>query len=239
MSRLTLQAGQQDRRGGAREGTRDEDQAVDRRRARRRRPREEPSARGRRQHVPHRHRHRQGVGVDRHGRRLAHLTQRAKDMPAFFGALAATGQGKFLPQTGAVLIKDAQGGARRRRRERRHRRRGRGDLHRRQSRRQGWFPADGSSIVPPPQPEGSMFEPAERLKSVKVSASAAMTRKVRELRAQGVKIVGLSSGDPTQVAGERHRGWRTRPRWPARPSTRRRTASCRSRRRCRRIEARQ
>ena len=41
-----------------------------------------------------------------------------------------------------------------------------------------------------------MFEPAERLKNVKVSASAAMTRKVRELRAQGVKIVGLSSGEP-------------------------------------------
>ena len=29
-----------------------------------------------------------------------------------------------------------------------------------------------------------------------MSASAAMTRKVRELRAQGVKIVGLSSGEP-------------------------------------------
>ncbi|TAJ90501.1 pyridoxal phosphate-dependent aminotransferase [Reyranella sp.] len=41
-----------------------------------------------------------------------------------------------------------------------------------------------------------MFEVAERLKNVKVSASAAMTRKVRELRAQGVKIVGLSSGEP-------------------------------------------
>lgn len=41
-----------------------------------------------------------------------------------------------------------------------------------------------------------MFEPADRLKSVKVSASSAMTRKVRELRAQGVKIVGLSSGEP-------------------------------------------
>ncbi len=37
------------------------------------------------------------------------LTQRAKDLPAFFGALAATGNGKFIPQTGAVLIKDAQG----------------------------------------------------------------------------------------------------------------------------------
>ena len=37
------------------------------------------------------------------------LTQRAKDLPAFFGALASTGQGKFIPQTGAVLIKDAGG----------------------------------------------------------------------------------------------------------------------------------
>ena len=35
------------------------------------------------------------------------LTQRAKDLPAFFGALASTGQGRFIPQTGAVLIKDA------------------------------------------------------------------------------------------------------------------------------------
>lgn len=41
-----------------------------------------------------------------------------------------------------------------------------------------------------------MFEVSERLRNVKVSASAAMTRKVRELRAQGVKIVGLSSGEP-------------------------------------------
>ena len=37
------------------------------------------------------------------------LTQRAKDLPAFFGALASTGQGRFIPQTGAVLIKDADG----------------------------------------------------------------------------------------------------------------------------------
>lgn len=37
------------------------------------------------------------------------LTKRAKDLPAFFGALATTGQGKFIPQTGAVLIKDADG----------------------------------------------------------------------------------------------------------------------------------
>ena len=37
------------------------------------------------------------------------LTQRAKDLPAFFSALASTGQGKFIPQTGAVLIKDASG----------------------------------------------------------------------------------------------------------------------------------
>ena len=37
------------------------------------------------------------------------LWQRAKDNPNFFVALAATAQGKFLPQTGAALIKDAQG----------------------------------------------------------------------------------------------------------------------------------
>lgn len=37
------------------------------------------------------------------------LLQRAKDNPQFFGALAATAQGKFLPQTGAVLIKDKDG----------------------------------------------------------------------------------------------------------------------------------
>jgi uncharacterized protein GlcG (DUF336 family) len=37
------------------------------------------------------------------------LTQRAKDLPAFFGALASAGQGRFIPQTGAVLIKDGSG----------------------------------------------------------------------------------------------------------------------------------
>ncbi len=37
------------------------------------------------------------------------LLQRAKENPHFFGALAATAQGKFLPQTGAVLIKDPEG----------------------------------------------------------------------------------------------------------------------------------
>ena len=37
------------------------------------------------------------------------LLARAKENPQFFGALAATAQGKFLPQTGAVLIKDAAG----------------------------------------------------------------------------------------------------------------------------------
>jgi uncharacterized protein GlcG (DUF336 family) len=37
------------------------------------------------------------------------LTQRAKDLPAFFNALASTGQGKFIPQTGAVLVKDDAG----------------------------------------------------------------------------------------------------------------------------------
>ena len=37
------------------------------------------------------------------------LTQRAKDLPAFFGAVAAVAQQKFVPQTGAVLIKAADG----------------------------------------------------------------------------------------------------------------------------------
>ncbi|MGE0425636.1 MAG: heme-binding protein [Reyranellaceae bacterium] len=37
------------------------------------------------------------------------LLGRAKENPQFFGALAATAQGKFLPQTGAVLIKDGAG----------------------------------------------------------------------------------------------------------------------------------
>jgi uncharacterized protein GlcG (DUF336 family) len=37
------------------------------------------------------------------------LGKRAKDNPNFFLTLAATAKGKFLPQTGAALIKDAQG----------------------------------------------------------------------------------------------------------------------------------
>jgi uncharacterized protein GlcG (DUF336 family) len=37
------------------------------------------------------------------------LAKRAKDNPNFFVTLAATAQGRFLPQTGGVLIKDAQG----------------------------------------------------------------------------------------------------------------------------------
>ena len=37
------------------------------------------------------------------------LGQRAKDNPNFFVSLSATSQGKFLPQTGAVLVKDAAG----------------------------------------------------------------------------------------------------------------------------------
>jgi uncharacterized protein GlcG (DUF336 family) len=37
------------------------------------------------------------------------LGQRAKDNPNFFVSLAATAHGKLLPQTGAVLIKDAAG----------------------------------------------------------------------------------------------------------------------------------
>jgi len=37
------------------------------------------------------------------------LAKRAKDNPNFFVTLAATAKGKFLPQTGAVLIKNVQG----------------------------------------------------------------------------------------------------------------------------------
>ena len=37
------------------------------------------------------------------------LAERAKDNPNFFLSLAATSEGKFLPQPGAVVIKDAQG----------------------------------------------------------------------------------------------------------------------------------
>lgn len=41
-----------------------------------------------------------------------------------------------------------------------------------------------------------MFEPADRLKLVTISASAAMTDKARELRASGVQVISLSSGEP-------------------------------------------
>ncbi|MBV8392977.1 MAG: heme-binding protein, partial [Alphaproteobacteria bacterium] len=37
------------------------------------------------------------------------LHQRAKENPQFFGALSATAHGKFLPQTGAVVIKNKDG----------------------------------------------------------------------------------------------------------------------------------
>ncbi|MDA7417304.1 heme-binding protein [Xenophilus arseniciresistens] len=37
------------------------------------------------------------------------LAERAKDNPNFFVTLASTAQGRFLPQTGAVVVKDAQG----------------------------------------------------------------------------------------------------------------------------------
>ena len=37
------------------------------------------------------------------------LAQRAKDNPNFFVSLAAPADGKFLPQTGAVLVKNASG----------------------------------------------------------------------------------------------------------------------------------
>jgi len=37
------------------------------------------------------------------------LAERAKDTPSFFVSLSATASGKFLPQTGAVVIKSADG----------------------------------------------------------------------------------------------------------------------------------
>jgi len=37
------------------------------------------------------------------------LANRAKDNPVFFTTLASTSHGRFLPQTGAVLIKNAAG----------------------------------------------------------------------------------------------------------------------------------
>ena len=46
------------------------------------------------------------VGMGSNSRLLA---QRAKDLPAFFGAIASVAQQKFVPQTGAVLITDADG----------------------------------------------------------------------------------------------------------------------------------
>jgi len=46
------------------------------------------------------------VGMGASSRALA---ARAKDNPNFFVTLAATAKGRFLPQTGAVLIKDGAG----------------------------------------------------------------------------------------------------------------------------------
>ena len=46
------------------------------------------------------------VGMDASSRILA---DRAKDNPNFFVALAATAGGRFLPQPGGVLIRDADG----------------------------------------------------------------------------------------------------------------------------------
>ena len=45
-----------------------------------------------------------GMGVS--SRKLA---ERAKDNPNFFVSLSATAQGRFLPQTGAVVVLDDQG----------------------------------------------------------------------------------------------------------------------------------
>ncbi len=46
------------------------------------------------------------VGMGTNSRALA---VRAKDLPAFFGAVASTAQQPFIPQTGAVLITNAAG----------------------------------------------------------------------------------------------------------------------------------
>ncbi|RTQ33080.1 heme-binding protein [Variovorax gossypii] len=46
------------------------------------------------------------VGMGVASRKLA---ERARDNPNFFVALAATAEGRFLPQTGAVVIRDAAG----------------------------------------------------------------------------------------------------------------------------------
>ncbi|WP_395321936.1 heme-binding protein [Variovorax sp. UC74_104] len=46
------------------------------------------------------------VGMGASSRTLA---ERARDNPNFFVSLSATAQGRFLPQTGAVVIKDAGG----------------------------------------------------------------------------------------------------------------------------------
>ncbi|HTR83487.1 MAG TPA: heme-binding protein [Reyranella sp.] len=45
-----------------------------------------------------------GMGVS-----SAVLLERAKGNPSFFGALSATSRGRFIPQTGAVVIKDKDG----------------------------------------------------------------------------------------------------------------------------------
>lgn len=37
------------------------------------------------------------------------LAARAKDLPAFFGAIASTAEQAFIPQTGAVLVTDGSG----------------------------------------------------------------------------------------------------------------------------------
>ena len=54
-----------------------------------------------------------------------------------------------------------------------------------------------------------MFKPAHRLRNVKISASSAMTDRARELRAEGVKIIGLSSAnrifDPPHAIAAAHR----------------------------------
>ncbi len=119
------------------------------------------------------------------------LMTRAKENPTFLTSLAAVAQGKFVAQTGAVLIKNARRrDPRRRRRERRHRRRGRGDLHRRHRRRRAgpWLrqrPAAGR--VPLLRPR----RPFAR-------RSARLSRLSRQQGAGAVAVDGAGARVPSQ-----------------------------------------
>ncbi|MGO8126527.1 aspartate transaminase, partial [Rhizobium ruizarguesonis] len=57
--------------------------------------------------------------------------------------------------------------------------------------------ACGRSPVPIPHRRTILMSAvSDRLKNVSISASAAMTKRARELAANGIKVVSLSSGEP-------------------------------------------